>query len=109
MSITTLEAVTDADFDQKVLKSDCPVMVFFNADWNHVAKPMAPILEEIRDEYGAKARLLELDFDNNIQISMRCKVTAIPTFLLFKNGHVVNEMVGVVTKDALKAVIDRAI
>ena len=80
--------VTDADFDEKVLKSELPVMVDFWAEWCGPCKMIAPIVEELSDEYAGQFDFAKLDVDSNPTTAMAYNVRSIPTLLIFKGGKV---------------------
>ncbi|MGE4288430.1 MAG: thioredoxin [Salinivirgaceae bacterium] len=93
--------VTDADFEEVVLKSDVPVMVDFWAEWCGPCKMIAPIVDELSVELEGKAKMVKLDVDNNSNTAMKYGIRNIPTLLFFKNGEVADKQVGVVAKAAL--------
>lgn len=95
-------AVTDNNFDQEVLKSDKPVLVDFWAEWCGPCRMIAPAVEELADEYSGKAKITKLDVDNNPQVSIKYNIRSIPSLLIFKNGQVVDQIVGAVPKSHLK-------
>ncbi len=101
--------VTDANFDSDVLKSDKPVLVDFWAAWCGPCRAIAPIVEEIAGEYQGKVKVGKMDVDRNGATSMRYKVTGIPTLLVFKNGQVVEQLVGFRSKDEIQKALDRHI
>jgi len=101
--------VSDADFEQNVLKSDIPVLVDFWAVWCGPCKMIAPVLEELAPTYAGKLTIAKLDVDNNPQTAAKFQIRSIPTLLIFKNGQVVDQVVGYQSKDALKARLDKAI
>ncbi len=90
--------VTDANFDEIVLKSELPVMVDLWAVWCGPCKMIHPILEELSEEYEGKALMVKLDVDNNRKTSMKYGIRNIPTVLFIKNGEVVDKQVGAVPK-----------
>ncbi len=90
--------VTDATFDEIVLKSEIPVMVDLWAVWCGPCKMIHPILEELSEEYEGKALMVKLDVDNNRETSMKYGIRNIPTVLFIKNGEVVDKQVGAVPK-----------
>lgn len=99
--------LTDDNFEQEVLKSDTPVLVDFWAPWCGPCQMMGPIVEELAGEYEGKAKITKLNVDENQITAGKYKVMSIPTFLIFKNGNVVDQMIGGVTKDKLKQMIDQ--
>ena len=102
-------AVTDTDFDEKVLKSDLPVLVDFWAEWCMPCKMIAPIVEELSQEYVNKLDFAKLDVDSNPSTAMTYGVRSIPTLLIFKGGKPIDQIVGAVPKGALKKKIDSAL
>lgn len=99
--------VTDADFEEVVLKSDVPVIVDFWAEWCGPCKMIAPSIEELSVEYEGKAKMVKVDVDNNSGTAMKYGIRNIPTLLYFKNGEVADKQVGVVAKAALAAKLDK--
>ncbi len=99
-------AVTDTDFDEKVLQSDLPVLVDFWADWCAPCKMIAPIVEELSEEYDGKLGFAKLDVDSSPSTAMTYGVRSIPTLLIFKAGQPVGQIVGAVPKGTLKKQID---
>lgn len=99
-------AVTDATFEDEVLKSDKPVLVDFWAEWCGPCRMIGPIVEEMAGEYDGKAKIAKVDVDSNPQISMKFGIRSIPTLLIFKNGEVVDQVIGAVPKTHLKKHLD---
>lgn len=95
--------LTDANFEQLVLKSDKPVLVDFWAIWCGPCRMVAPIVEELAKEYEGRAVVGKLDVDNNPNVSAQFGIRNIPTLLIFKNGQVVDKQVGAVPKSVLAA------
>ena len=93
--------ITDATFSQEVLKSDKPVLIDFWAEWCGPCKMIAPLVEELANEYQGKLKVGKVDVDSNQQTSMQFGIRSIPTLLIFKNGKVVDQIVGAVPKAAL--------
>jgi len=90
--------VTDATFDEMVLKSDKPVMVDFWAAWCGPCRMVAPIMDQLTAEYAGKAVIVKVDVDANQKFAAEYGVRNIPTVLVFKNGEVVEKQVGVAPK-----------
>jgi thioredoxin 1 len=94
-------AVTDQNFDTEVLQSGTPVLVDFWAAWCAPCRAIAPIVDEIAGEYPDKLKVMKVDVDNNPAIASRYGIRSIPTLLLFKDGDVVETVIGVAAKQAL--------
>ncbi len=95
------QEVTDATFEEVVLKSQVPVIVDFWAIWCGPCRMIGPVVEEIGQEYGEKAKVVKLDVDTNNGTAAKYGIRNIPTLLFFKNGEVVDKQVGVVPKAVL--------
>ena len=98
--------LTDAAFDEVVHNSDVPVLVDFWAPWCGPCKMMAPIIEEIANEYAGKAKICKLNTDDAHESAIEFGINAIPTTILFKGGQVQNKWVGLTGKKDLPAAID---
>lgn len=94
-----LTDVTDLTFDAEVLKPDIPVLVDFWAEWCGPCQMIAPSLEAIAAEYVGRLKVVKLDVDANNQTAITYGVQSIPSLLLFKNGQVVERLVGAMPKD----------
>jgi thioredoxin 1 len=97
---------SDDTFEQDVLAADGPVLVDFWAEWCGPCKMIAPILDEIADEYAGKVKVVKLDIDSNPAMPRRFGVRGIPTLMLYKAGEVEATKVGAVSKSQLAAFID---
>ena len=98
--------VTDETFEADVLNSENPVLVDFWADWCGPCKMIAPILDEISDEYDGRVKVAKLNIDENPNTPPKYGLRGIPTLMLFKNGNVEATKVGAVSKSQLTAFID---
>ena len=98
--------VTDESFEQEVLNASHPVLVDYWADWCGPCKMIAPVLDEIAEEYEGKIRIAKLNIDQNPDVPPRYGIRGIPTLMLFKKGEVEATKVGAVSKSQLTAFID---
>ena len=96
----------DSTFDEEVLKSNTPVLVDFWAPWCGPCRMLAPVVEEIAKEYAGKVKVGKLNTDEQPNAATRFKISAIPTILFFKDGKVVEQIVGVHSKADIKRFLD---
>lgn len=101
--------VSDASFEADVLQSEIPALVDFWAEWCGPCKMIAPILDEIADEYAGKIKICKVDVDSNSETAAKFNVRGIPTLLVFKNGAVEATKVGALSKGQLTEFVDSLI
>lgn len=102
----TIKYVSDATFDQDVVKSDSPVLIDYWAEWCGPCKMIAPVLEEISKEYQGRLQVAKMNVDENQETPAKFGIRGIPTLMLFKNGAVVATKVGALSKSQLTAFLD---
>ncbi len=93
--------VNDANFEQEVINSDIPVIVDFWSEWCAPCRLIAPLVEDIGNEYAGKVKVCKLDVDSNPQTSMKYGIRSIPTLLIFKGGQPVETIIGAVPKEMI--------
>src|SRR5216684_3598775 len=98
--------ITDDTFEKEVLKAEGPVLVDYWAEWCGPCKMIAPVLEEIANEYNGKIKIAKLNIDENPATPPKYGIRGIPTLMLFKNGNVEATKVGAVSKSQLSAFLD---
>jgi thioredoxin 1 len=109
MASENVMAFTDANFDRDVLQSGIPVLVDFWATWCAPCKQIAPLIDIIADEYAGKVKVGKVNVDENQATPAKYSVRGIPTIILFKNGAVVDQIVGQVPKSQLDALVAKAL
>lgn len=99
--------LTSDNFDAEVIRAEKPVLVDFWAEWCAPCKAIAPILEALADEVGESFRIAKLNVDENQEIAGKYGIRAIPTLLIFSNGDVKDQIVGLRSKNDLKAALEK--
>lgn len=102
-------AVTASEFQEKVLGSDVPVLIDFWAEWCGPCKAIGPSIEQLAAEYEGRAKVFKVDVDSDGELASQYGVMSIPALLVFKDGKVVDQMVGAAPKPQIAALIDRAL
>src|SRR5215217_4452272 len=101
--------LTETNFTEEVLHSPVPVLVDFWAEWCGPCKMIAPILEEIAQEYDGRLKIGKVNIDDQQELASKHGIRAIPTLLVFKNGEVADQIVGLRSKRDLKTNLDRLV
>lgn len=101
--------LTDASFEAEVLNATTPVLVDFWAPWCGPCRLMAPVVEQLSKELEGKVKVAKMNVDENNKYAQQFGIMSIPTFLVFKGGKVVEQMIGVVEKDDMKEKVEKHI
>ena len=99
---------TDDNFQTEVLDSDQPVLVDFWAEWCGPCRMLAPVIDELAEEFAGKAKVGKVDIDVNRDAAVNYGIQSIPSIIIFKNGEVVNKFVGISPKEELISAIEAA-
>lgn len=109
MASENVKETTDANFENDVLKSNVPVLVDFWAVWCGPCRALAPIIDELANENQGRIKVYKVNTDENPNTPSQYGIRSIPTVILFKDGKAVDQKVGVVPKEQLQGMIDRAV
>jgi thioredoxin 1 len=109
MSGESVIHVNEGTFDTEVLNSDKPALVDFWAPWCGPCRAIAPVLDELAGEYKGKVIVAKVNVDENRKLAGNHGVMSIPTMILFKNGKVMDKLIGLVPKERLKELMDKAL
>jgi len=100
--MTNEVTVSDDSFEAEVIESKLPVLVDFWAEWCAPCTMVAPILKDIAEDYAGKVKVAKVDIDDNEKLAAKYGITSIPTILLFKDGKMVNQQLGVMSYEAIE-------
>ena len=106
MSSELIKHVSDASFDADVLSAGAPVLVDYWAEWCGPCKMIAPILDEVAKDYGARLQVAKMNVDENREVPAKYGIRGIPTLMLFKDGQLAATKVGALSKSQLTAFLD---
>lgn len=101
--------VNNDNFESEVLQASTPVLVDFYADWCGPCKTMAPVIDELADDYEGKVKVCKVNVDDNMEIASKYNVRSIPTLVIINNGEAEETLVGVTDKNTLKEKVDALI
>lgn len=101
--------LNNENFDEQVLKNSLPVLVEFGADWCGSCHILAPVLEELSNDFNGEIQIAWLDVDENQQLKSRYGIFELPTFLFFKNGEIFDHIIGVVPKNKIREKISNVL
>jgi thioredoxin 1 len=109
MAGKNVHEVNDLNFEEEVLKSELPVLVDFTATWCGPCRQVAPLVDQVADEYEGKVKVTKLDIDNAPGIAQKYGIRGVPTLYVFKDGEVVAQQVGAVPKNVIQQLVERAL
>jgi len=107
--MSNVSEVTDITFEAEVLKAELPVLVDFWAPWCGPCRAIAPVVEEIANEYSGRLKVLKLNTDENPKTAQSYRISGIPSLMVFKNGQPVEQVVGAVPKTTLSTAVEKHI
>ena len=107
MANPNVKEVSDSSFDGDILKSSVPVLVDFWAPWCGPCRSVAPIIDDLANQYSGKLKVAKINVDESTEVAMRYQITSIPTFIVFKNGQVADRALGALPRSEFVKLIDR--
>lgn len=104
-----VKEINDANFNEEVNGSGVPVVVDFWAPWCGPCKMLSPVMDEVAEDMGQKAKFVKVNVDNNPVVANQFRIASIPTVLVFKDGKMVDNMIGFKPKSAVKSIVEKHI
>lgn len=109
MPSVSIVELSDSVFDSEVLQSEKPVLVDFWAPWCGPCRALAPVIDEISNDFSETVKVGKVNVDENPEISMKYGIRSIPTLIVFKNGEVFEQVIGAVPKSEIEKVLEKAL
>lgn len=109
MASEKVVVLTKDNFDQEVIKSDKPVLIDFWATWCGPCRAVAPIMDELAEAFDGKAKICKLNVDDEGEIAQKFRIMSIPTVMLYKNGEMVDKVIGARSKDEFAKLIEKSL
>lgn len=109
MAGKNVHSVNDLNFDREVISSDVPVLVDFTATWCGPCRQIAPLVDQLADEYAGRAKVVKLDIDESPSTAQKYRIRGVPTILVFKSGQVVQQQVGMAPKTVLASMLEKSL
>jgi len=105
--MSAVQEITDTNFETEVINSDLPVLIDFWAPWCAPCRAIGPVVDELSREFTGKLKVVKMNVDDNPQVAQKYGVTSIPTLMMFKDGKLVDRVVGAMPKGELQKFIER--
>ena len=107
MASDKVVALTKDNFEQEVVNSDKPVLIDFWASWCGPCRAVAPVMDELAEEFNGKAKICKINVDDEAELSAKFRIMSIPTIMLYKNGEMVEKVIGARSKEEFSKLIEK--